>query len=113
MALPADFVDLPQNGTAYVLSGENAKVHLRKNGTGAITHAQLDNNFELLRAKVNEVGGGNNALKQIYGDTVSAATSATNAATSATNAATSASNAATSATNASTSESNASTSGRA
>jgi hypothetical protein len=124
MALPADYTDLTNDG---VISGFNqTTLHYRGNNTpaGPLKHKEVDSNFELLRQKVNAAGAGNNALKTIYGDTVSAAASATAANSSkvaaqtangqaqqyASNASSSASSASTSASNASTSASNASSS---
>ena len=67
MSLPADYTDLLQDGSDYTITGNAAKIYLRKNvnPAGPITHSKHDNNFELLRLKVNEIGKGNNDLKTL------------------------------------------------
>ena len=93
--LPADHTDLAQDGSVYTISGDAAKIYLRKNvtPTGPITHSKHDNNFELLRLKLNELGKGNNDLKTLFGSTQSAAQSATDAQTAQTAAETAETNA--------------------
>ena len=103
MALPANYTALDKDTGSFTTS--QTKVHLYGNNSpaGPLKHSEVDANFELLRQKVNEAGAGNNALKTIYGDTVSAATSAGNASASATaaqNSATSAGSSASTASNA-------------
>lgn len=82
MALPADYTDLANDGE--IGSFNQTTLHYRDNNNpaGPLKHKEVDSNFELLRQKVNAAGAGNNALKTIYGDTVSAAASATAANTS-------------------------------
>ena len=82
MALPADYTDLSSDGE--ITSFDQTTLHYRDNNNpaGPLKHKEVDSNFELLRQKVNAAGAGNNALKTIYGDTVSAADSATAANTS-------------------------------
>lgn len=124
MALPADYTDLANDGE--IGSFNQTTLHYRDNNNpaGPLKHKEVDSNFELLRQKVNAAGAGNNALKTIYGDTVSAAASATAANTSkiaaetakgsaqqyASNASSSASSASSSASSASSSASSASSS---
>lgn len=105
--LPANYTNLANDGTLAV--GNQTGLNYRTNNTttvdGVVTfhplkHSEVDKNFEHLRLKVNEAGAGNNALKTIYGDTVSAAASALAASQSATNADSDAVAAAQSATNA-------------
>ena len=103
MALPANYTALEKDTGSF--STSQTKVHLYGNNdpAGPLKHSEVDANFELLRQKVNLAGAGNNALKTIYGDTVSAATSAGNASASATaaqNSATSAGSSASTASNA-------------
>jgi len=86
MALPADYTDLANDGV--IGSFDQTTLHYRDNNNpaGPLKHKEVDSNFELLRQKVNAAGAGNNALKTIYGDTVSAAASATAANTAKTSA---------------------------
>ena len=51
MSLPADYTALSQDGSAYSITGDAAKIYLRKNvnPAGPITHSKHDNNFELIR----------------------------------------------------------------
>ena len=111
MSLPADHVDLAQDGTAYTIASGADKIYLRKNvnPAGPITHSKHDNNFELLRLKLNELGKGNNDLKTLFGSTQAAAQSATDAQTAQTAAETAQTNAETAEKNAETAEKNAET----
>lgn len=78
-SLPPDYTSIDNNDNDFTTSQTVIKIRQAV----ALTNAEANANIELLRTKVNEVGTSNNDLKDILGDTLSAAQSAAAAAASA------------------------------
>jgi|TARA_Y100000289_G_scaffold11267_1_gene10412 hypothetical protein len=78
-SLPPDYTSIDNNDEDFTTQQSTIKIRQAV----ALTNAEANANIELLRIKVNEVGTSNNDLKDILGDTLSAAQSAAAAAASA------------------------------
>jgi hypothetical protein len=78
-SLPPDYTSINNDDADFTTTQNVIKIRQAV----ALTNAEANANIELLRTKVNEVGTSNNDLKDIVGDTLSAAQSAAAAAASA------------------------------